>query len=225
MSRIPLDMRQRGYETPAPSISATGCKMAPCGCSRREEREMKKSALWLAGAGAAALGLSGCTASPTPPTASQPASPIMLSARVIPNAPDDSVPVRGTIVLDESCVSISPEDGKSIPVVWPENGCAGGRRPGRTRLAQGPNQGGTRPQLGPRFLHEGRHARRPLRSRRAPQLRRELGVGRLSYDLGSEHHVCVGHAQASHEVALALMPGTNERSDAQETDRLATGAT
>jgi hypothetical protein len=30
-------------------------------------------------------------------------------------------------------------------------------------------------------------------------------------DLGSEHDVCVGHAQASHEVALALMPGTNEK--------------
>jgi hypothetical protein len=90
---------------------------------------MKKSALWLAGAGAVALGLSGCTASPTLQTASPPASPIMLSARVISDVPDDSVSVSGTIVIDESCVSISLEDGTSIPVVWPEFGVLEGADP------------------------------------------------------------------------------------------------
>jgi hypothetical protein len=94
-----------------------------------KEYKMKKSALWLAGAGAVALGLSGCAASPTPPTASPSASPIMLSARVIPDTPYDSIPVTGTIALDDSCVSIALEDGTSVPVVWPEFGVLEGADP------------------------------------------------------------------------------------------------
>lgn len=90
---------------------------------------MRKSALWLAGAGAVALGLSGCAAPPAQPAATQPASPIMLSASVIPDTPYDSISVTGTIVLDESCVSISLEDGTSIPVVWPEFGVLEGADP------------------------------------------------------------------------------------------------
>jgi hypothetical protein len=94
-----------------------------------KEYNMKKCALWLAGAGVVALGLSGCAASPAAPAASLPASPIMLSARVVPDATYDSIPVTGTIVLDDSCVSISSEEGTSIPVVWPEFGVLEGADP------------------------------------------------------------------------------------------------
>jgi hypothetical protein len=90
---------------------------------------MKKCALWLAGAGVVALGLSGCAEAPKPPAASVPASSILLSARVIPDMTYDSIPVTGTIVLDGSCVSISLEDGTSIPVVWPEFGVLEGADP------------------------------------------------------------------------------------------------